>query len=39
VVAVAASVLVARRFFNGKLLGADELSVEQEYRRCRRRLH
>jgi hypothetical protein len=39
VAAVAAVVAVRRSFFHGRFLGADELSDEQDYRRCRRRLH
>jgi hypothetical protein len=39
VFAVIAVVVVVRRvYFSGKLLEPDELTGEQQYRRCRRRL-
>ena len=39
VAAIAVVVVVRHRFFYGKLLDPDDLSEEQEYRRCRRHLH
>jgi hypothetical protein len=36
---VAIALVVRRSYFYGKLLDTDDLSEEQHYRRCRRRLH
>ncbi|HEX3090639.1 MAG TPA: hypothetical protein VHQ23_18440 [Ilumatobacteraceae bacterium] len=35
---VAIAVVVRRVYFSGRLLEPDELTGEQQYRRCRRRL-
>jgi hypothetical protein len=38
IVTIVVAAMLVRRFFFGKRLTADDLSEDQEYRRCRRRL-